>query len=304
MKKILFFALALANQMAFSQRVEVISNEEIPVSASNGYLNSVLSPSGDYVLVTKVNGDLQKYDLTTKKLTTVLPDIGINHAVQISSDGSTIVYQEKKYINKLRYTTLKTRNLDTGEETTLIKETRDLEGVSMKEGTVLAVENGKLKTKEVAGKKLAVTPPITSIQQGQLYITVGNDRRQLSPAGTSVSYLWNSVSPDGTKILYYVIEHGKAYVCDIDGSNPASLGVLRAGKWMGNNWIIGMVDQDNGEVLTASKIVVAAADGTSRTYLTDDSVIATNPTASADASKIVYNTADGRIFLMKIKTNK
>lgn len=42
-----------------------------------------------------------------------------------------------------------------------------------------------------------------------------------------------------------VIDEAKAYVCNIDGSNPVSLGTLRAPVWMGNDWVVGMVGYAN-----------------------------------------------------------
>ena len=194
--------------------------------------------------------------------------------------------------------------METSEKEELIKNTRDLEGVNVKQGTVLAVNKGKMVSKRVSGEKLESIPVVPSIKDGQLYITEKGKTRLLSPAGTNVNYLWPSVSPDGKKLLYYVMDQGQAYVSNSDGTNPISLGILRAPKWMGNDWVVGMVDYDNGEVVTSSEIVGVAADGTQRTVLTDDSVIALYPSASADASKIVYITNDGKVFLMKIETNK
>lgn len=63
-----------------------------------------------------------------------------------------------------------------------------------------------------------------------------------------------------------------------------------------------MVDKDNGEVVTASTIVAVRANGADYTTLTDGSQICMYPSASSDATKIVYNTGDGRIFLMNVKT--
>lgn len=296
--------LLATSQMTFSQGIKVVSNEQVPIKESGKYL-PILSAKGDYILVTgnDMQG-LQKYDLATQKLTTLTKEKGAGFGAQISSDGSTVVYRTREYKGKLRYTSLKSVNVETGKETELIKSTRDLQGVSVRQGTVLAVNDGKIVTKRVSGDKLSTTPPVVSIKDGQLYVTVNNTTRQVSPAGTNTSYLWASISPDGKKLLYYVIDHGKAYVSNIDGSKPVSLGVLRAPSWMGNNWVVGMLDRDNGEVLTSSKIIGIAADGTGRTELTSDSVIALTPSASADASKIVYNTADGKVFLMQIATNK
>ena len=303
MKTPFLLLLVLTSQLAFSQGLKMVSNEQIPIMESEDGCLPIMSPTGDYlILAGNDTQGLKKYDLATKKLTTLTTEKAVG--VQISSDGSTVVYRSKNYEGKLRYTSLKSIQLETGEKEELIKNTRDLEGVNVKQGTVLAVNKGKMVSKRVSGEKLESIPVVPSIKDGQLYITEKGKTRLLSPAGTNVNYLWPSVSPDGKKLLYYVMDQGQAYVSNSDGTNPVSLGILRAPKWMGNDWVVGMVDYDNGEVVTSSEIVGVAADGTQRTVLTDDSVIALYPSASADASKIVYTTNDGKVFLMKIETNK
>ena len=303
MKTPFLLLLVLTSQLAFSQGIKMVSNEQILIMESEDGCLPIMSPTGDYlILAGNDTQGLKKYDLATKKLTTLTTEKAVG--VQISSDGSTVVYRSKNYEGKLRYTSLKSIQLETGEKEELIKNTRDLEGVDVKQGTVLAVNKGKMVSKRVSGEKLESIPVVPSIKDGQLYITEKGKTRLLSPAGTNVNYLWPSVSPDGKKLLYYVMDQGQAYVSNSDGTNPVSLGILRAPKWMGNDWVVGMVDYDNGEVVTSSEIVGVAADGTQRTVLTDDSVIALYPSASADASKIVYTTNDGKVFLMKIETNK
>ena len=303
MKTPFLLLLVLTSQLAFSQGIKMVSNEQIPIMESEDGCLPIMSPTGDYlILAGNDTQGLKKYDLATKKLTTLTTEKAVG--VQISSDGSTVVYRSKNYEGKLRYTSLKSIQLETGEKEELIKNTRDLEGVNVKQGTVLAVNKGKMVSKRVSGEKLESIPVVPSIKDGQLYITEKGKTRLLSPAGTNVNYLWPSVSPDGKKLLYYVMDQGQAYVSNSDGTNPVSLGILRAPKWMGTDWVVGMVDYDNGEVVTSSEIVGVAADGTQRTVLTDDSVIALYPSASADASKIVYTTNDGKVFLMKIETNK
>ena len=302
MKKHLLLLLVLTSQIAFSQGIKVLSNEEIRFPGSEGYFNPVLSPTGDFMIVTSAELEgLLMYDFTSKKLTPIASEAGAGFDAHISSDGSTVVYRTREYKDRLRYTSLKSVYLKTGKVTTLVKPTRNLEGVVVKEGTVLAVDNGKLTSQKVAGKKLAANPPVSSIKNGQLYVTRGNTNRLVSPLGENVDYLWHSVSPDGTKLLFYVIERGQAYVSGIDGSNPVALGTIRAPKWMGNDWVVGMLDFDDGHAVTSSKIVAASADGLVRQDLTDSSIIATYPEPAADASKIVYNTGDGKIFLMHIE---
>lgn len=307
MKKviILLCVFLFSGALTFSQGIRIISNEQIPLPKTESGYNPVLSPAGDYILITgnDLKG-LRKYDLATRQLHTLTTDKGAGFDVQISEDGNLVAYRSQKYKDRLRYTSLKTLNITSGKQSEIVKESRDLEKFTIKDGTVLAVENGTLKTKRFAGKQLASVPAISSVKKGQLYVIKDKKTELISPAGTDISYLWTSVSPDGKKLLYYIIEHGKSYVSNLDGTNPVSLGVLRAPKWMGNDWVVGMVDYDNGEVITASKIVAIAANGNYRTDLTNDSVIATNPSGSADATKIVYNTADGKIFLMNIEILK
>ena len=292
------------SQLIFAQGIEVISTQALTLDGQGAFLPKI-SPKGDYILVTgdEMSG-LRKFDLATGEMTTITTDRNAGFNAQFADGGSTIVYRKSEYKGRLRYTSLNSVNLQSGETKRLIKPTRNLEGVSVKDGTVLAVNNGKLVTKRIAGAKLKTIPAIPSIKNSQLYITVNGKTRQLSPNGTNVGYLWPSVSPDGTKLLYYVIDEAKAYVCNIDGSNPVSLGTLRAPVWMGNDWVVGMVDYDNGEVVTYSQIFAVTAQGTHRTALTDKSQICMYPSASDDASKIVYTTQKGEIYLMKVATSK
>lgn len=186
----------------------------------------------------------------------------------------------------------------------VVKNSRDIEGYAFQEGTINIVDNGKLISKKIKGKNLQKVNAVSSIKQGQLNMTQNNLTKQISPFGTENNYLWTSVSPDGTKLLYYVIELGEAFVSNLDGSKPVSLGVLRAAKWMGNDWVVGMEDYDNGETLTASSVVMVSSKGKHRTVLTNKSVIATDPSGTPDARTIVYNTENGKVFVMKLEISE
>ena len=304
MRKTFLGVLVFMSQLIFAQGIEVISTKALSLDGQ-GLILPKISPKGDCVLVTNSDmSGLKTLDLATGALTTISNERSAGVNAQFSADGSTVIYRKSEYKGRLRYSSVNSINLQSGESKQLIKPTRNLEGLAVKEGTVLAINNGKLVSKRVAGEKLKSTPAVPSIKNSQLYITVNGKTKQLSPNGTNVGYLWPSVSPDGQKLLYYVIDEAKAYVCNIDGSNPVSLGTLRAPVWMGNDWVVGMVDYDNGQVVTYSQIFAVSAQGTNRTALTDGSKICMYPSASADASKIVYTTQDGEIYLMNVATSK
>ncbi|GAB1414906.1 hypothetical protein MASR2M117_03120 [Paludibacter sp.] len=302
MKKLIFSALIFFSAVSFAQTPKITGSEVLNLPQSQTGYSPVISPAGDYVLLTGIDlQGLKKYDLNSKQLTALTKDKGAGFDVQISHDGKIIAYRSQIYKNRLRYTTLKTLNLNTGKQQDFIKESRDLEKFIIKDGTVLAVEKGVIKSKRITGKQLAKTPAISSVRQGQLYISKDKQANHLSPAGKQYNYLWTSISPDETKMLYYVIELGKAFVSNLDGTNAVSLGTLRTPKWAGNNWVVGMEDYDDGSVVTSSKIVMVSATGKNRTDLTDKSMIATNPSASLDGRRIVFNTADGKVHLITIE---
>ena len=285
MRKTFLGVLVFMSQLIFAQGIEVISTKALTLDGQGVFLPKI-SPKGDYVLVTNEDmSGLKKFDLATGKLTTITNDRSAGFNAQFSEDGSTVIYRKSEYKGKLRYSSLNSVNLQTGKTEQLVKPTRNLEGVTVKGGTVLAVNNGKLISKRIAGKKLKNLPAIPSIKNSQLYITIDGKTKQLSPNGTNVGYLWPSVSPDG-------------------GTNPVSLGTLRAPVWLGNDWVVGMVDYDNGEIVTYSQIFAVTSQGTHRTALTDQSKICMYPSTSDDASKIVYTTQNGEIFLMNVATSK
>jgi len=302
-KNFIFLLVFITSQLAFSQGIKVISNEPIPLPASERGYSPVLSPNGDFILFTGSNlQGLHKFDLATRQLSTITNDEGAGFNAQISDDGQTIVFRSTKRENRLRFQSLQSLNLETGERKELLEPVRNLQGFSLRGGTLSAVVDGVVKTQLVSGEKVeAVTVP--SNRDGQLYMSQDTRTRRVSPQGNQVNYLWASVSPDGKKMVYYVIELNRAFVANVDGSNPVSLGEMRAPVWMGNDWVIGMLDRDDGHFTTESRIVAVSANGAVRQFLTDNSVIAMEPMAAANANKIVYSN-NGQLFLMQVEFTK
>lgn len=155
------------------------------------------------------------------------------------------------------------------------------------------------KAATIGGRAARKTAPVASIVNSQLVLDVNGRTTTLSPNGTEHSYIWPSVSPDGTKVCYFVCGRG-CYVCDLKGNIVAELGKLHAAKWLDNNTIVAMNDTDNGVVITSSAIVAASLDGKRQT-LTDASMKAMYPYASADGKKVVFTTDEGETYMINIK---
>jgi hypothetical protein len=257
----------------------------------------VISPDGSSVFVTgeDING-IYSVDIASGDSKSLVSGSGL-YGVRVSDDGSQIVYNEPSVKNKLRYVSLKSLDVKTLKTNTVVKATRRLNaGVAFAGNTVAAIADGKVKTRTSVGKK--TTPrAIASIDYGHLMVTVDGVSTAIDPQGRG-SYLWPSISPDGTKVLYWATGYG-AFVCDLDGSNAVSLGTIRAAVWAGNNAVVGMYDRDNGNEIVASEIVAADLDGNRQT-LTDSSMIALYPSALADGSKVAFATLDGALYVITI----
>ena len=258
-----------------------------------------ISPDGSYVIVgTMGTGTLNKIDLNTGEMSLVAEN-GDADALVISPDGRNIVFRNVTFDKKkMRQTALHSVNIENGKETQLVKPSRRLNsGFSVTNSRVSAVESGKMKKMSISKGDDTVLP-VASINYGDLQVTVNGKTNTINPQGEG-SYLWPSVSPDGTKVAYYFVGEG-AFVCNLDGSNPQPVGYIHAPRWYGNDMVIGMEDYDDGRVITKSSIVASDMLGTHQT-LTDANVKAMYPSASADGSKIVFSTDEGELYLMTIK---
>jgi WD40 repeat protein len=258
---------------------------------------AAISPQGDYLLLTSAtNQGLTKLNLMTGQSQTLSTAPSAGHNVKISPDGQTVVYREGSFNDKhLRYSTLKSVNLATGATQVLVKPTRDLQGYAASATTVGTVNKGKFSKKAIGAAK-AQNLPVLSIDKGKLMITVNGKTRNLSPNGNGYSYLWPSLSPDGTQVLYYLAAHG-TYVSNLDGTGVRKVGKMRAPVWYDDNTIVGMMDLDDGEFIYASTIVAATLDGTTQT-LTGDETIAMYPHAAS--GKIAFSTPAGEAYIINV----
>lgn len=295
MRKVLF-ALALGLSMsAMGQVLNVTSINKVNLPEQAAV--AAISPQGDYLLLTSAtNQGLTKLDLTTHQSQVLSTAMGAGHNVKISPDGQTVVFRESSFNDKhLRLSSLKCMNLSTGSSQLLVKPTRDLQGYNVDATSAGAVNKGKYSSKAIGSAKTRKVP-VLSINKGQLMITINGKTRNLSPNGNQFSYMWASLSPDGTRVLYYQAAHG-TYVCNLDGSDVHKVGQMRAPVWYDNNTIVGMMDKDDGEYVYASTIVAATLDGTIQ-VLTDDSTIAMYPHATS--GKIVFSTPQGEAYIINV----
>ena len=294
MKKFFISAMLLCSSvLGFAQLVEIESINKVDLPEGVLVDKATLSPDGSFVVFSQNTvAGLHKMDLATREISMISQD-GNSFDLKIAADGTVVFRESRTAENKLRYTSLKAVS-PRGVETTLVAPTRDLNGFAVNGTNVMTVDNNKVEAKSLNGG-VAVQMPVASIRHGQLCI----DGKVISPNGTEgASYLWASISPNGTKVCYYYVSGG-CYVANIDGSNPVFVGNIRAAKWLNDLTVVGMHDIDNGEVVTSSKLIAASTDGKVKQELTVDESMAMYP--STNGKTIAYSTPAGELFIINLK---
>lgn len=292
MKKL--FISAAAVLAALSLNAQVFTCGDIhKVNTTASIERPAISADGSFV-VAQGNGALQKIDLATGATENLVEGNGL-YGISLSEDGKTVVYIRPSYTkNHLRMTAMEAVNTDTKKVETIVKPSRDMAaGAAVSNREVKAVNDGKV-TKKAINKNAEATAerPVVAISYGHLTVN-GN---AIDPQGKA-SYLWPSLSPDGTKIVYWCSYRG-CFVCDLDGSNVQPVGNLQAAVWAGNDALVGMQSQDNGEYITASKIVAFDLGSKKSQTLTGTDMIAMYP--SATASRVSFVDGEGALYFMDI----
>ena len=291
MKKILLGLTLLVSLGMNAQILSVKSTTKVAIPAGVKVSTAQLSPDGKWAVISHQSSmGLDKIDLSTNKLTRI-SDTGNGFDLKISGDNNTVIFRESNYgTDKRRYTTLKSVNISTGATKVVSPTTRDTR--------VFATDAAKA-LKANAGTFVGeATRPVASINRGSMYITQNGITTLVAPQGVEgKSYLWPQVSPDGKKILYFVVGEG-CFVCNIDGSNPVAQGVLRASVWYDNNVSIGMDHKDDGVKTTSSKLIAKRINSSTTQVLTTSDVKAMYP--SAGSNKISFVTPEGELYVINI----
>ena len=266
-----------SKKMTASAIFQIKSIQRIHTDIKTDAKVAAMSPTGDYILLTSgANQGLWCYNLSSKKTTLITQADGAGYNVQISKDGQEIVYQETTIDqNHLRRSNIIRTNIANKQTITIARGQR----------------NASLMVNSDSKASIAIEDQL-------MVLTKDGKKTILAPQGTNESYIWPSISPDGTKICYYVCGNG-CWVANIDGSNPQYIGhECRAAQWYDNQTIVAMEDKDDGHFITSSAIVAYTLDGRYQ-VLTKSNMIAMYPQTAKGL--ITFATLKGEIYLITLK---
>lgn len=307
MKKLLLcIAILSSATIANAQTFEVVSNQQINLGKNVTAYHPKFMPGSESLLVSSENyvglGIIDIKSQSYQKITD-MPGAGYNPV--ISADGKSIIARNANYLKQTM--SLYKINVDTKETVTLAQDIEHINNIDFNGNNVTFATNGRtFKKSAITGKSINSTEPSIYVTEEDLKLVVYNNgvRTVVDPLSTSsrdVNYCWSSISPDKTKLLF--VAGNNAYVSDLNGKNLINLGAIHAPVWRGNDFVVGMLDEDNGHYYTASDIVIIKAKkGAQIQLLTPaSSEIKMYPSVSEDGNKIAYHTTDGKIYIMTIQ---
>jgi len=291
---------------AIGQEIRVIEQKQLTTQAEGQFFFPKFSPDGNSILITSENyKGLKVRDLKTKKTLSLSEAEGAGYEPVFSPDGEKVYFREnitndlKKYSNLNEFRILKKKNV------VLEKKKRNVSTAQIVNNQlVYSIDNSPKKSKISGTKTLKSAQSEIYISNENLKIVLyQNGTRKMLPLNGDGNYIWASLSPNRQKILYNY--NGKStYIADLEGNVLVNLGKLNAPKWINNNWVVGMNDQDNGHEVISSDILAVSADGKTKSNLTSTSdQIEMYPEVSATGDQVIFHTTKGEIFSLKLKVN-
>ena len=244
------------------------------------------------------------YDLSNKQIKIVNEDIGAGYEYSLTPDDKTIYFRVDNYINGRKYTSIKSKDLSSLEEKTIVNDKRELSSPKVLDNGNIAFNlNDQLKS-ETADDDLknilSKNDALVFIENSKIALYINGQKRILTPAGNG-NYIWPSISPDKSKLLFTLAGKG-TFISDLEGNIISKIGYADAPKWSTDSkWILYMVDKDNGDYVTSSDIFVYSVDSGTKLQLTNTSnEFEMYPEFNKTGNKIVCNTYDGKILLIEL----
>ncbi len=286
---------------AYPQSIKVRSVKRVTPEDNGSYLLTGVVPGTGYLLVAGggYNG-LSLLDIRRGTLRRVTDEPGAGYEPAVTADGKKIIYRSDSYSDNMKFSSVFSYDITTGARNVLMENGRDVPSPAVAGNSVLLKSEEVMKV-EQAGPELKSggSGLFLVIEEMMPVLYRDGERKALMPNGDGF-YIWASLSPDATMILYNYQGRG-TYICDLSGNVMHDLGRINAPRWFNDRLVIGMDDKDDGHRITSSELVYYSLGDRKRVSLTSTPDRSEMFPFATGNRRIAFCTDNGEIFIMKVR---
>lgn len=302
MKRILIISLIIFVEI-FAQNVTIINDVAVTNLRQGSFYFPSLSPDAKVLVFSTANQKgLWFKTLPAGSIVRISNQFsaGIDFAF---SANNQIIFREDNFVRGKRFSSVKSFDILTRRSTVIDKDIRDLKIYrSFSNQTVGYFKNSEINL--ISGPSLAKSSSneiLAYAENSAIVIIQNNSKRYVAPLGEG-HYLWASLSPDRTKLLFTFAGSG-TFVSDLNGKILNKVGYANYPSWSPDgNWVVFMKDLDDGVKIITSNIHIANL--ITGKYFNLTSVrndVALYPKWGKDNSEVYYNTDSGEIRKINLK---
>jgi Tol biopolymer transport system component len=306
MKKLICFVLLLT-AISLAQNISVVKVEQITTKSQGEFYYPQFSFDGSKIFFTSESyKGLWYYDAAAKAIVNLNNLHGAGYQPVISKDGNKVMFRVDDYSEGIKKSAMVLQDVNSKSLVTIEEKTRGLSApihrIDDKVVYTKADEvNAVLINSAAKLNKNEITDMFAYVDNSNIVLAANGSKKILSPLGKG-NYIWSSVSPDKTKLLFTLAGKG-TFISDLNGTILYEIGYANAPVWSPDGkWILYMVDKDDGTNFISSDIFISSADDNKKFQLTNEpDRINMYPLWSSKGDKVVFNSAEGEIILLELK---
>ena len=276
MKKFAILACAMLAATSGALALSADKPQKIQAAGADAH-HPVLSPDASMLLYTGLDHTgLKAMNIANGLVRTIDTDAAAGFQPVFSADSRTVFYRTASLVDGLTNRDL--RSYDLGNN---VRET--LEPMSRRDLDI----NAKAGNTDYA---VADWRTINVVKDGKL--------RAVSPLENAHSYLWASLSPDGTKMVF-VEPYMGVFISNADGTGAqkvADRGDFPA--WADNNTVVYVLSEDDGYVVLSSELKAYELDSRSTSTLDTDGLKVSESTAANGT--VVFSGIEGGLYRISL----
>ncbi len=276
-----------------AQNVTVSPSKVLVDTTHEAAFFPTLSPDGTKLLYSTTDATvLRMMDLNTRQVYRVSSEWGSGFDAKFGPDGKIYYVTMQRRGNNLIYRTGKSFEIGVGRTCTVVKPQHGAVRVlTATDGIAVVGEKRSYKSKRNVGTYVWT-------EGDKLMLSENGKIRTMQPVAESSGYLWASLSPDGTKIVFNAARRG-TFVVDLTGRVIAHLDYYLMPCWFNNDYIVAQNSGHGSYHKAGSQIFLVKADGTFSQGITDPAEGAIQPMVVGD--KVVYTNIEGVVREIKVE---